>query len=74
MLVPFQSMKQKTMILLDLLGAKGIFVGIVTVVITTESCCKICAADITIKMHMTCNLLVVLNPTLLIPWILAQLT
>jgi PTS system cellobiose-specific IIC component len=53
MLVPFQSMKQKTMIPLDLLGAKGIFVGIVTVVITTEICCKICAADITIKMHMT---------------------
>lgn len=61
------------MIPLDLLGAKGIFVGIVTVIITTEICCKICAADITIKMHMTCNLLVVLNPTLLIPWILAQL-
>ena len=61
------------MIPLDLLDAKGIFVGIVTVVITTKICCKICAADITIKMHLTCNLLVVLNPTRLIPWILAQL-
>lgn len=50
MLVPFQSMKQGTMISLDSLGAKGIFVGIITAIITTEIYCKICAANITIKM------------------------
>lgn len=50
MLVPFQSMKQGTMIPLDSLGAKGIFVGIITAIITTEIYCKICAANITIKM------------------------
>ena len=43
-------MKQGTMIPLDSLGAKGIFVGIITAIITTEIYCKICAANITIKM------------------------
>lgn len=50
MLVPFQSMKQGTMISLDSLGSKGIFVSIITAIITTEIYCKICTANITIKM------------------------